>query len=168
MRPASRLTDRARLPTRSAMSLSADAIVSLKPSTFGTDAAAGSVLARRESRRSTSSSTRSRSAARARCASCHGIDGYPARTICLLVSERAGPQGLAFRSVYCVQPGIDVLLGFVLGKAVALLQPARELGPFAFDDIEVVVGQLAPFLAHLTLESLPVTFDAVPIHSPLP
>ena len=40
-------------------------------------------------------------------------------------------------------------LGFVLGHAVALLDLAGELVAAAGDDIEVVIGQLAPLLLRL-------------------
>src|SRR6476659_6506955 len=84
-------------------------------------------------------------------------------------SKTAGPPGPAASAlVDRVQPGIDVLLGFILGIAVALLQAACELRALAFDDVKVIVGQLAPFLAHLTLEGLPITLNTVPVHAPLP
>src|SRR5690242_8796561 len=91
MRPASLLTDLARLENRSAMSLSVDAMVSLTRSTFADDDD-GSMRESRERRPSRSSSSRSTSAARARCASCHGIEGYPDRIVYLL-EQRARPSG---------------------------------------------------------------------------
>ena len=58
----------------------------------------------------------------------------------------------------------ELLLGFVLGHAVALLDLAGELVAAAGDDIEVVVGQLAPLLLGLAGDLLPVAFDLVPVH----
>src|SRR5689334_14296621 len=89
-RPASLLTDLARLEKRSAMSLSVDAMVSLTRSTFADDPD-GNMRESRERRPSRSSSARSRSAARARCASCQGIEGYPDRIVYLL-EQRAQPS----------------------------------------------------------------------------
>src|SRR5690606_25292546 len=65
-------------------------------------------------------------------------------------------------------PVLDLTLGLVLGNAVTFLNLARELVALAGDDVEVVVGQLAPLLLDLALHLLPVTFDAVPIHGVAP
>ena len=62
-------------------------------------------------------------------------------------------------------PVVDVLADLVLGDAVALLDLAFELVALAGDDVEVVVGQLAPLLLDLALDLLPVSFNAIPIHS---
>src|SRR5262245_48969919 len=67
-------------------------------------------------------------------------------------------------SLHGLDPVIDLALGLILGVAVALLQTTGELGALALDDIQIVVGELAPFLLGLTLELFPVTFDAIPIH----
>src|SRR5689334_12477679 len=61
-------------------------------------------------------------------------------------------------------PVVDFLLRLILGVTVALLQAAFELILLAVDDIEVVVGELAPLLLHLALDLLPVSFNAIPIH----
>ena len=58
----------------------------------------------------------------------------------------------------------DLLLGLVLGDPVLLLDLADELVALAGDDVDVVVGELAPLLLHLARELLPVAFDAVPVH----
>jgi hypothetical protein len=47
---------------------------------------------------------------------------------------------------------------------MALLQLAQELITLAGDHVHVVVGQLAPLLANLALELLPVSLDTVFIH----
>ena len=59
-----------------------------------------------------------------------------------------------------LEPGVDLALGLVLGIAVPLLQPSGELGALALDQVDVVVGQLAPLLLGLALELLPIAFDA--------
>jgi hypothetical protein len=64
-----------------------------------------------------------------------------------------------FGSVILLQgpePVVDVLADLVLGKAVALLQLAFELFAAALDDVEIVIGELAPLLLGGTLELLPV------------
>jgi hypothetical protein len=49
-------------------------------------------------------------------------------------------------------PAIDLLLGLVLGDAVALLNLADQLDAASFDGGEVVVGQLAPLLLNLAAQ----------------
>src|SRR5437762_3196111 len=51
---------------------------------------------------------------------------------------------------------IHLLFRFVYGDAVLLLYLADELIALARDDIEVVVGQLAPLLLRLAFHLLPV------------
>src|ERR1700755_3297692 len=64
-------------------------------------------------------------------------------------------------------PIVDILFGLVLGEAVPLLDLSLELVALAVDDVEVIVGKLAPLLLHLTLDLLPVSLDAIPVHMPL-
>src|SRR5262245_31579255 len=59
---------------------------------------------------------------------------------------------------------VQLLLGFVLGDAVLLLDPSGQLLAAAGDDVELVVGELAPLLLGLALQLLPVAFDAIPVH----
>jgi hypothetical protein len=44
---------------------------------------------------------------------------------------------------------VDLALSFIPGNAVALLNPTRELGPLALDELDVVIGELGPLLANL-------------------
>src|SRR5712691_231377 len=62
------------------------------------------------------------------------------------------------------QPAVDLPLGFVALNAVTLLDPADELGAFALDQIEIIVGELAPLLLHFAFYLLPVSFHAIPVH----
>src|SRR5262249_58549296 len=62
------------------------------------------------------------------------------------------------------EPGIDVFSGLVLGDAVSLLDYALELIAAAGDPIQVIVGEIAPFLFHAAFQLLPVSFNAIPIH----
>src|SRR5581483_81974 len=48
--------------------------------------------------------------------------------------------------------------------AIDLLEPPGELLPLPGDDVELVVGQLAPLFLHLALELLPVPLHAIPVH----
>jgi hypothetical protein len=52
------------------------------------------------------------------------------------------------------RPLVDLALHLFLGLAVALLQPAGEFGALALDHVEIVIGELAPFLLGLALELL--------------
>jgi len=63
-----------------------------------------------------------------------------------------------------LDPIVHVFPDLVLGEAVALLQLAFELIAATFDHVQVVVGELAPFLLGGALELLPIAFDPVPIH----
>ena len=68
------------------------------------------------------------------------------------------------RLVDAVEPSVDLALGLVLGHAIALLKSAAELCALAFDHVEVVVGELTPFLLDLALERVPIAFDTIPIY----
>src|SRR5690349_4930883 len=142
---------------------SADAIVSpMRPAVSGAVAdARDATRLRRESRCSRSPSIRSRSESRSKREEAIGCP------VCQKKWPAGWPAGRS-GSVHVLEPGIDVLLGFVLGIAVTFLQTAGELGALALDHIEVVIRELAPFLLYLALERLPVTFHAVPVHVLLP
>src|SRR5262249_28356089 len=58
----------------------------------------------------------------------------------------------------------DFVLGFVAGNPVACLDRPDELIAPAGDDVELVVGQLAPGFLDLPLELLPVAFHGIPVH----
>ena len=87
----------------------------------------------------------------------------PALAGAFAMRQRASSVSLQRR-----EPIVHVLSDLVLGEAVALLQLAFELLAAALDHIQVVVGELPPFLLRGALELLPVTFDPVPIHRRLP
>jgi hypothetical protein len=61
-------------------------------------------------------------------------------------------------------PVVDSLAHLVLGQAVALLDLAFQLLATAVDRVEIIVRQLAPLFLHPSLDLLPVSFHAVPIH----
>src|SRR5581483_2300093 len=61
-------------------------------------------------------------------------------------------------------PIVVVLLGLIAGVAVALLKLADELVLFASDGVPVIVGELAPFLAHLAFHLFPISLNSVPVH----
>jgi hypothetical protein len=48
--------------------------------------------------------------------------------------------------------------------AVPFLDFALELIAAAVDDIQIVVGELAPLLLYFASNLLPVSFNAVPVH----
>src|SRR5437588_5739168 len=74
-------------------------------------------------------------------------------------------RGFSLRTSFQrLEPVVHILVNLILGETVALLQLAFELIAAAFDDVEIVVGELAPFLLGLASELLPIAFDPVPIH----
>src|SRR5215831_8545885 len=68
------------------------------------------------------------------------------------------------RLVDAFEPSVDLPLSLVLGHAIALLESTAELGALAFDHVDVVVGELAPFLLKLSFERVPIAFDTIPVH----
>src|SRR5262249_46078124 len=67
-----------------------------------------------------------------------------------------------------LHPVVDRLLGLLLLIAVALLQAAGEFLALAVDDIDVVVGELAPLLAQLAFRLGPVAFNLTQVHRGTP
>src|SRR5665213_2946279 len=65
--------------------------------------------------------------------------------------------------VVAVAKRVDLLFGLVLADAVGLLHLADQLVALAADDVELVVGELAPLFLGLALQLLPVAFDTVPV-----
>jgi hypothetical protein len=61
-------------------------------------------------------------------------------------------------------PIVNVLSDLILGQAVSLLDLAFQLLTAAIDRVEIVIGELAPFLLHLPLDLLPISFNAIPVH----
>src|SRR5579863_7332566 len=63
-----------------------------------------------------------------------------------------------------LDPFIRAFLRFLASDAVAFLKSADKLVLLPSDEIEVVVGEFAPFLFRRTFELLPFSFYLVPIH----
>src|SRR5262245_9802816 len=61
-------------------------------------------------------------------------------------------------------PVVDVPADLILGQTVALLDLAFELIPATRDDVEIIVGELAPLLLHLPFDLLPISLHAIPVH----
>ena len=57
-----------------------------------------------------------------------------------------------------VVPVVHFFCCLILGVAIPLLQPAFQLILLAVDDVEIVIGELAPLLLNLALDLLPVAF----------
>src|SRR3954467_2324230 len=86
-------------------------------------------------------------------------------------SSRGSPFSLSFQRTERLPllravPVVDILAHLIPGDAVALLDLAFELVALAADDIEIVIGQLAPLLFNLAFDLFPISFHAIPIHSP--
>src|SRR5271156_881643 len=59
---------------------------------------------------------------------------------------------------------IHLLLGHVLGDAVAFLYFSDQLIPLAVNRREIIVGEFAPLLFHFADGLLPLAFDLIPVH----
>src|SRR5262245_375565 len=79
-------------------------------------------------------------------------------------AEIRPPVAPSSRRVELTHPAVHLGLGILLGPAVSLLQLADELIPLSGDDVEVVVGELAPPLLHLAAHLLPLAFQDVGVH----
>src|SRR5205814_7280147 len=61
-------------------------------------------------------------------------------------------------------PGGKLLLRFLAGDAVRLLDLSRELLALARARVELISGELAPVPQGVALEMLPLAFNAIPFH----
>src|SRR5262249_26334967 len=50
------------------------------------------------------------------------------------------------------------------GQPILLLQQPQQLFPLTSDLIQLVVGQLAPFLLHFAFELFPASLKSIPVH----
>jgi hypothetical protein len=85
-----------------------------------------------------------------------------------MFSPKVNSRSGLLSSVHAFEPGIDLALGLVSRHAVALLKPAAELRALTLDDVEIVVGELAPLLLSLAFELFPIAFNSIPIHRASP
>src|SRR5712664_2429455 len=75
-------------------------------------------------------------------------------------SARAAPSALRL----AIFPFAHLLIGVVLGAAVALLDLADQLVALPRELVELVVGELAPALLERAFHLLPVAGNAIPVH----
>jgi len=61
-------------------------------------------------------------------------------------------------------PLVNFFLGLILGYPIALLNFADKLIASAFDDIDFVIGKLAPFFFCFSFKLFPLARDLIPIH----
>jgi hypothetical protein len=95
-------------------------------------------------------------------AGCRGADGGAGQGVRAI---RSAPSSVFETEVgVALLPVGQLLFGSVAGQALAFLQLAQELLALAGDDVQIVVGELAPLLTDLAGELLPVALDAVFIH----
>ena len=87
-----------------------------------------------------------------------GPRGSPSPNAC-----RGGRRG----ELQTAGPSLDLLLGLVLGDAVALLDAADQLVLLAVDHAKIVIGEFSPLFLHLAGELFLVALDPVPIHRSL-
>src|SRR5208337_1030036 len=57
------------------------------------------------------------------------------------------------------EPSVHVLTDLILGYSVSLLEFTLELIAAAIDDVQIVIGQLAPLLLDLAFDTIPVHFQ---------
>jgi hypothetical protein len=62
----------------------------------------------------------------------------------------------------------DLALRFILGDSVDFLDATGQRLASAFDDVQVIVRQLAPLLPDFSRKLLPIPFDAIPVHGSAP
>src|SRR5262245_9732568 len=83
---------------------------------------------------------------------------------------RLAPGSETFSLLWCGSPAlrrvpvVDVPADLILGQTVALLDLAFELIPATRNDVEIVVGELAPLLLHLAFDLFPISLHAIPVH----
>src|SRR5271168_1437718 len=77
-----------------------------------------------------------------------------------------GIRGFAVGIVIAEGAGefFHLVLGFLPGDAVALLDDAHELIALAADHVEVIFGELAPLFLHFAGDLFPFPFDLIPVH----
>src|SRR5438067_971988 len=90
----------------------------------------------------------------------------PPWRICRLAGL-ALPLSLYFL-IFCISihavPFIHLLLSFVLRDPISFLDPAYQLILLSLNDVEIVVGQLAPARLKRTFHLFPLAFHSVVIH----
>ena len=62
------------------------------------------------------------------------------------------------------EPIVHFLVNLLFMVAIALLDFTLELIAAAIDDVQIVIGEFAPFLLYFASYLFPVSFDAVPVH----
>src|SRR5438876_10334326 len=72
------------------------------------------------------------------------------------------PEGVPFP--LRMLPGGKLLLRFLAGDAVRLLDLSRKLLALSRARVELIAGELAPVPQGVALEILPVAFNAIPFH----
>jgi hypothetical protein len=76
------------------------------------------------------------------------------------VASRRKPSSPLLSAV----PVVNILTNLIFRESIPLLNLSFELIPTATDDIEIVVGELAPPLLDLAFDLLPISFNTVPVH----
>jgi hypothetical protein len=71
------------------------------------------------------------------------------------------------RLLLLLQPIVDLLAHRVFAESMVLLNHAFKLFALAGNFVEILIREMTPLLLDLAFELLPVSFDAIPIHSKL-
>jgi hypothetical protein len=97
------------------------------------------------------------------------IGKKPQRLVCP-PQEAPGPGQNDAKVVHLLPVLIELLFSLFLACAVSLLDFANELITLSGNDVQIIVGEFAPFLLNLAFELLPVSCHLIPVHNltPLP
>lgn len=61
-------------------------------------------------------------------------------------------------------PLFHLTFGFVPFAPVGILNAPDQLITLTGDDVQIVVGELAPLFRYFSLQLFPVAFDTIPVH----
>jgi len=67
--------------------------------------------------------------------------------------------------VHLLPMAFELLFRLFLGDAVSLLDFADELITLSGNDVQIIVGEFAPFFLNMAFELLPVSCHLIPVHN---
>ena len=92
--------------------------------------------------------------------------GHRAQRSAARLGRDPATRGASFADVrlYIRCVSSQVSMSFLTWSSVALLDHALELIALTGNPVQIVVSEIAPLFLDLSLELLPISFDAIPIH----
>jgi hypothetical protein len=88
----------------------------------------------------------------------------PQRFVCS-PQETPGPGQKDANVVHLLTMLLELLFRLFLGDAVSLLDFAEELITLSTNDLQIIVGEFAPFLPNCAFELFPVSCHLIPVHT---